>query len=82
MLVVHTDGVSEARDAAGTFYPVVERLAERFGGARSPDPEAIVAFLRSDTKRWAADAVDTDDDQAVLAPTPAHPGHRAAVRRS
>ncbi|MGW1881458.1 PP2C family protein-serine/threonine phosphatase [Streptomyces sp. NPDC001970] len=83
VLVVHTDGVSEARDAAGAFYPVVERLAERFGGARSPDPEAIVAFLRSDTKRWTADAVDNDDDdQAVLALTPAHPGHRAAVRPS
>ncbi|MFD7441265.1 PP2C family protein-serine/threonine phosphatase [Streptomyces sp. NPDC059909] len=68
VLVVHTDGVSEARDASGAFYPVLERLADRFGGARSPDPEAIVAFLRSDTERWAADAANTDnDDQAVLA---------------
>ncbi|MGW2560347.1 PP2C family protein-serine/threonine phosphatase [Streptomyces sp. NPDC001514] len=68
VLVVHTDGVSEARDASGAFYPVLERLAAHFGGARSPDPEAVVAFLRSDTEYWAADAADTDnDDQAVLA---------------
>ncbi|MFE7778388.1 PP2C family protein-serine/threonine phosphatase [Streptomyces sp. NPDC057445] len=70
VIVVHTDGVSEARDANGTFYPVLERLADRFDGARTPDPEAVVEFLRSDTERWSAGSSDNDkDDQAVLALT-------------
>ncbi|UUN29968.1 PP2C family protein-serine/threonine phosphatase [Streptomyces sp. FIT100] len=70
VLLVHTDGVSEARDAAGVFYPVLDRLAERFATGRVPDPEAVVAFVRSDTERWSAGATNTDnDDQAVLALT-------------
>ncbi|MFD7230401.1 PP2C family protein-serine/threonine phosphatase [Streptomyces sp. NPDC059881] len=67
VLVVHTDGVSEARDAKGVFYPVLERLGERFGGEPSPDPEAVVSFVRSDTERWSAQS--DNDDQAVLALT-------------
>ncbi|MFJ6634960.1 PP2C family protein-serine/threonine phosphatase [Streptomyces sp. NPDC091376] len=67
VLVVHTDGVSEARDAKGVFYPVLERLGERFGGEPSPDPETVVSFVRSDTERWSAES--DADDQAVLALT-------------
>lgn len=67
VLVVHTDGVSEARDAEGRFYPVLERLAERFDGGRAPDPEAVVSFVRADAERWS---VATDnDDRALLALT-------------
>nr|WP_244190516.1 SpoIIE family protein phosphatase [Streptomyces caeruleatus] len=36
VLVLHTDGVSEARDADGVFYPVQERLGERCARRRSP----------------------------------------------
>ncbi|MFI1400443.1 PP2C family protein-serine/threonine phosphatase [Streptomyces sp. NPDC020681] len=74
VLVVHTDGVSEARDASGHFYPVRDRLAEHFGDTRSLQPEAIVAFLQSDTEHWSADAATTDnDDQAALALMLTHP---------
>ncbi|MFJ8076782.1 PP2C family protein-serine/threonine phosphatase [Streptomyces sp. NPDC096176] len=66
VVVVHTDGVSEARDGTGAFYPVLERLATRFGDGRAPDPADVVSFVRADTARWAKDC---DDDQAVLALT-------------
>jgi serine phosphatase RsbU (regulator of sigma subunit) len=65
VLVVHTDGVSEARDANGVFYPVLGRLADRFRGGRPPDPEAVVSFVRTDAERWSASA--DNDDRAVLA---------------
>ncbi|MFE3492563.1 PP2C family protein-serine/threonine phosphatase [Streptomyces sp. NPDC059175] len=67
VLVVHTDGVSEARDAEGRFYPVLERLDERFGNGTAPDPASVVSFVRADAERWSA-ATD-NDDRAVLALT-------------
>ncbi|WP_340384286.1 PP2C family protein-serine/threonine phosphatase [Streptomyces sp. SS7] len=71
VLLMHTDGVSEARDADGVFYPVLRRLGERFRGECAPDPEAVVAFVRSDSERWSASTGDTDnDDRAVLALRP------------
>ncbi|WP_330350676.1 PP2C family protein-serine/threonine phosphatase [Streptomyces sp. NBC_00582] len=65
VLVAHTDGVSEARDADGVFYPVLRRLGERFREECAPDPEAVVSFVRSDSARWSAGA--DNDDRAVLA---------------
>ncbi|AVH60282.1 MULTISPECIES: PP2C family protein-serine/threonine phosphatase [Streptomyces] len=74
VLLVYTDGVSETRDASGAFYPVVERLARRFGPGAAPDPESVVAFVREDTERWSAGAPGTDaDDRAVLALAPDGP---------
>lgn len=67
VVVVYTDGVSEARNAQGAFYPVLERLAKRFGGGGAgPDPADVVSFVRADTERWSKEC---DDDQAVLALT-------------
>ncbi|WP_441246425.1 PP2C family protein-serine/threonine phosphatase [Kitasatospora sp. McL0602] len=63
-LLLHTDGVSEARDATGTFYPLTDRLATLPGA----DPEAVVAFLDQDVRRHSAPLTD---DLAVLALTPA-----------
>ncbi|MFD9971319.1 PP2C family protein-serine/threonine phosphatase [Streptomyces sp. NPDC059011] len=65
VLVAITDGVSEARNADGVFYPVLERLAERFGRERAPAPEAVVSFVRTDAERWSTRS--DDDDRAVLA---------------
>ncbi|MFJ8632322.1 PP2C family protein-serine/threonine phosphatase [Streptomyces sp. NPDC093568] len=65
VLVLHTDGVSEARDADGVFYPVLDRLRERFAGQCAPDPETVVSFVRTDAERWSA--ASDDDDRAVLA---------------
>nr|WP_244313423.1 PP2C family protein-serine/threonine phosphatase [Streptomyces zinciresistens] len=72
VLVVHTDGVSEARDANGVFYPVRERLDARFRGQEPPDPETVVAFVRADCERWSAQRTDPDD-RAVLALCPDAP---------
>ncbi|GAA3379079.1 PP2C family protein-serine/threonine phosphatase [Streptomyces sannanensis] len=65
ILVVFTDGVSEARNAEGVFYPVLERLAEHFGARRTADPEAVASFVQADAERWSA--LSDNDDQALLA---------------
>ncbi|MGW1893423.1 PP2C family protein-serine/threonine phosphatase [Streptomyces sp. NPDC002004] len=67
VLVVHTDGLSEARDADGVFYPLLDRLAERFGGHGPPEPETVVSYLRADVEDWSADL--DKDDLALLAIT-------------
>ncbi|WP_328419656.1 PP2C family protein-serine/threonine phosphatase [Streptomyces sp. NBC_00443] len=64
VLVLHTDGVSEARNADGVFYPVLERLGERFSGRRVIDPETVVLFVRTDAERWSTQS--DNDDRAVL----------------
>ncbi|MEU9620790.1 MULTISPECIES: PP2C family protein-serine/threonine phosphatase [unclassified Streptomyces] len=67
VVVLYTDGVSEARNAEGEFYPVRARLTDHFAdGGRTPDPEALVSFLRADRDEWSAGA---DDDRAVIALT-------------
>ncbi|MFJ9818460.1 PP2C family protein-serine/threonine phosphatase [Streptomyces sp. NPDC101151] len=67
VLVVHTDGFSEARDTSGAFYPIQDRLAARFGGHEAPEPEAVVSFLREDVEDWSQ--TTENDDQAILALT-------------
>ncbi|MFB7915585.1 PP2C family protein-serine/threonine phosphatase [Streptomyces sp. NPDC056061] len=67
VLLLYTDGVSEARNTRGEFYPVAERLADRFGDGRgAPDPSALVSFLRTDAEKWST---GTADDRAALALT-------------
>ncbi|MDH6123733.1 PP2C family protein-serine/threonine phosphatase [Kitasatospora sp. GP82] len=44
MLLLYTDGVIEARDGAGTFYP----LAERVSAWSKDDPEALLRHVRED----------------------------------
>ncbi|WP_371494085.1 serine/threonine-protein phosphatase [Kitasatospora sp. NBC_00374] len=65
VVVVYTDGVSEARDGGGVFYPLLERLAGRFGGRHAPQPEAVASFVRADADRWSVGA--DGDDRALLA---------------
>ncbi|MFF4832227.1 PP2C family protein-serine/threonine phosphatase [Streptomyces sp. NPDC001315] len=60
-LLLHTDGVSEARDADGRFYDPEERLA----GRRFRDPEALLAALSEDVRRHSAGGMT--DDMALLA---------------
>ncbi|MFD5465087.1 PP2C family protein-serine/threonine phosphatase [Kitasatospora sp. NPDC127059] len=61
-LLLVTDGVTEARDAAGEFYDPVRGLAPLgpFAGAR-----AAVEALVADVARWTGGP--RDDDMAVLA---------------
>ncbi|WP_432037816.1 PP2C family protein-serine/threonine phosphatase [Streptomyces cucumeris] len=61
LLVLYTDGVIEARNAEGTFYPLAERLASR--DWRSP--EELVHALHDDLLRYAGGTVN--DDAAVVA---------------
>ncbi|SEK58622.1 PP2C family protein-serine/threonine phosphatase [Streptacidiphilus jiangxiensis] len=66
-LLLCTDGVTEARDDAGTFYP----LAARLDGLDATDPGAVIAHLRSDVPAYAR---RLDDDVTALALSPAASG--------
>ncbi|MFD7877019.1 PP2C family protein-serine/threonine phosphatase [Streptomyces sp. NPDC059766] len=60
-LLLHTDGVSEARDAQGRFYEPEERLA----GRSFRDPEELLAALARDVHRHCGGGLT--DDMALLA---------------
>jgi len=73
VLLLYTDGVTEARDRAGRFYPLAERLAAVAGGTArvrradggtgqegAVDPDALVALLRDDLVRHTHGALDDD----------------------
>lgn len=60
-LLLHTDGVTEARDPAGAFYPLAERAA-RWADAT---PEAVVSHLRRDLLAYAGG--QRGDDAALVA---------------
>ncbi|TQF01622.1 serine/threonine-protein phosphatase [Kitasatospora acidiphila] len=62
LLLLYTDGVAEARNAAGDFYPLAARLATDLTAA---EPDALLAQLLADVQSWATDGLN--DDAAVLA---------------
>ncbi|MFE9428028.1 PP2C family protein-serine/threonine phosphatase [Kitasatospora sp. NPDC006697] len=66
-LLLHTDGVTEARDAAGEFYPLTARLATRFHSRSGVSPEQLVSFVTEDLAHHTGPA---DDDLALLALAP------------
>ncbi|GAA4884019.1 hypothetical protein GCM10023235_76000 [Kitasatospora terrestris] len=59
-LLLHTDGLSEARNASGEFYPLTERLAH----APSAAPDDLVRFLTADARQWTH---QLGDDIAIIA---------------
>jgi serine phosphatase RsbU (regulator of sigma subunit) len=59
-LVLYTDGVIEARDGTGAFYPLAERLAT-FGPA---GPAALVDMIRDDLLTYVGGRLP--DDAAVV----------------
>ena len=61
LLLLYTDGVIEARDAAGRFYPLVERVA----AWAENDPANLVKRLYDDLRAHAGGHLD--DDAAVVA---------------
>ncbi|WP_345944874.1 PP2C family protein-serine/threonine phosphatase [Streptomyces albus subsp. chlorinus] len=61
LLLLYTDGVIEARDAAGAFYP----LAERLTGWAGEDPGALVRRLKGDLLAHSGGSLG--DDAAVVA---------------
>jgi serine phosphatase RsbU (regulator of sigma subunit) len=61
LLLLYTDGVVEARDAGGRFYP----LAERAGAWTGHDPARLITCLHEDLLAYADGRLD--DDVAVVA---------------
>ncbi|MET9765503.1 PP2C family protein-serine/threonine phosphatase [Streptomyces sp. NPDC006372] len=64
-LFLASDGVTEARDAEGAFYPLMERLP----GLADGDPGALAGRVWSDLLRHCPDVRD-DVTMLVLAPGP------------
>ncbi|MEK0098729.1 SpoIIE family protein phosphatase [Streptomyces sp. A475] len=63
VLLLHTDGASEARNGDGTFYPMQERLDTRFHKQPGPTPAEVVSYLDTDLGLFADRA---HDDLALL----------------
>ncbi|MEU8877274.1 SpoIIE family protein phosphatase [Streptomyces javensis] len=59
-ILFYTDGVTEARDRSGRFYP----LDERVGRLEDPDPEAALAAVRQDLMEHVEGP--SHDDAAML----------------
>ncbi|WP_330289302.1 PP2C family protein-serine/threonine phosphatase [Streptomyces sp. NBC_00576] len=65
-LLLVTDGVTEARDADGTFFPLRERVADAVADdPRTADPQRLVAFVRDGTLRHCGGRLA--DDTTVFA---------------
>ncbi|MEU8703075.1 PP2C family protein-serine/threonine phosphatase [Streptomyces sp. NPDC048680] len=76
-LLLYTDGLSEARDAAGVFYDPAERLRGRI----FPGPEELLSALTDDVRLHTGGV--TTDDMALLAvvrPTEGQPERRTTVK--
>ncbi|MCX4546119.1 PP2C family protein-serine/threonine phosphatase [Streptomyces sp. NBC_01565] len=67
VLLLVTDGLVEARDTDGDFYPLVDRLRHRFQGRPAPGPADVVNFLNTDLPRHTR---NVHDDVAMLAIAP------------
>jgi serine phosphatase RsbU (regulator of sigma subunit) len=61
LLLLYTDGVTEARDSTGTFYP----LAERITGWTDNDPDVFLDRLRRDLLHHVGGHLN--DDAAMIA---------------
>jgi serine phosphatase RsbU (regulator of sigma subunit) len=61
ILLLYTDGVIEARDGEGTFYPLADRLAEW----TRDTPEVLLEDIRADLLRFSASGLG--DDIAMVA---------------
>jgi len=75
LLLLYTDGISEARDEHGEFYPLPERLA-RFGGT---DPARLLADLNADLDAFVVGPL-LDDAAMIAVARDAHGLRVAAVR--
>ncbi|MFJ9021098.1 PP2C family protein-serine/threonine phosphatase [Streptomyces sp. NPDC102259] len=71
-LLLVTDGVTEARDDAGEFYPLAEEVAAALArDPRTAEPGRLVAFVRDRTLRHCRGRLA--DDTTVFAVRPAPP---------
>ncbi|MEV5697252.1 PP2C family protein-serine/threonine phosphatase [Streptomyces anthocyanicus] len=54
ILLAYSDGVTEARDSTGIFYPLPERLQHHYATSAQPvSPSDLISFLQEDVTRWA-----------------------------
>ncbi|MFG2359891.1 PP2C family protein-serine/threonine phosphatase [Streptomyces sp. NPDC048521] len=76
-LLLYTDGVVEARDARGRFYPLAERVARW----SEDSPEALMHHLRRDLLTHVGGRLDDDAALIALHRTPAgrHRHHGRAI---
>lgn len=58
---MHTDGVTEARDASGAFYPLTDRVADW----TITNPEAVLRHLHRDLLRHSGGRLK--DDAVMIA---------------
>ncbi|MET9823389.1 MULTISPECIES: SpoIIE family protein phosphatase [Streptomyces] len=69
ILLAYSDGVTEARDSTGTFYPLCERLQDHCADSAGPvSPTGLVTFVEEDVARWAP---TLSDDLVAIAFQPA-----------
>ncbi|MDF6022813.1 PP2C family protein-serine/threonine phosphatase [Streptomyces sp. JH34] len=73
-LLVFTDGVTEARDATGDFYPFDERL----GRWTDRDPDQVLVALQADLEGFSG-GVRRDDVAVLLLSRPPDRGSAAAT---
>ncbi|MEU6222396.1 PP2C family protein-serine/threonine phosphatase [Streptomyces sp. NPDC047042] len=72
-LLLVTDGVTEARDSGGAFFPLRERVAEAVAAdPRVAEPRRLVAFVRDGTLRHCGGRLG--DDTTVFAVRVSGPG--------
>ena len=71
LLLLYTDGISEARDQKGDFYPLSERL-EEFG--RSGDPARLLAAVNADLDAYVGGPLADDAAMVAIARDDRAPG--------
>jgi serine phosphatase RsbU (regulator of sigma subunit) len=69
LLLLYTDGMVEARNAAGAFYPLVDRVAAWAGD----DPRSLTRYLQDDMVRHTGGHVSDDAAIVVIARCPCAP---------
>ncbi|MEU1529016.1 SpoIIE family protein phosphatase [Streptomyces fagopyri] len=66
VLMLYTDGITEARDGAGTFYPLKERVASWTG----TDPEQLLRYVQGDLSQHISGPLGDDAAMIALRRTP------------
>ncbi|MCX5170326.1 PP2C family protein-serine/threonine phosphatase [Streptomyces antibioticus] len=76
-----TDGVTEARDASGTFYPLSDRLTEAVArDPRTAEPGRLVAHVRDGTLRHCRGRLADDTTIFAVRTTGGPPGPESGLR--
>ncbi|MFD8422222.1 SpoIIE family protein phosphatase [Streptomyces sp. NPDC059466] len=66
VLMLYTDGITEARDEAGTFYPLKERVASWTG----TDPGHLLRYVQGDLSQHISGPLGDDAAMIALQRTP------------